>query len=75
MPTWLLTKKNGSIQLTYQAPGTAPQHCGSGDERLAKDVLAWCIDSAAVADTIIVEGEGVFVRMAAPTCAGRVIRS
>jgi hypothetical protein len=68
LATWKLQNDGAKVTLVYFQRGQAmPQHCGSGDARLFPDVLAWCAQSAAVADIILVE-DRAFARLP-PPCA------
>jgi hypothetical protein len=75
LATWKLSQNEDDRVTLLYYPGrqATPQHCGSGDAVLLRDVLAWCIDSAAVADVIVVE-DAVFARLPAPGAVhGRVL--
>lgn len=76
MATWKVQQDGDKVTLLYFQGGQAtPQHCGTGDTVLLPDVLAWCIDSAAVADLILVE-DAVFARLPTPApVLGRVLAS
>lgn len=76
MATWKVQQDGGRVSVLYfQAGRATARHCGSGDAVLLRDVLAWCIDSAAVADLILVE-DRAFARLPPPGAVhGRVLVS
>lgn len=76
MATWRVEQDDGRVSVLYhQGRQATPQRCGSGDATLFPDVLAWCIESAAVADLILVE-DAVFARLPTPApILGRVLAS
>jgi hypothetical protein len=76
MATWKVQQDDGTVSVLYFQRGqVTPQRCGTGDSRLLPDVLAWCIDTAAVADVIVV-GDAVFARLPPPGAVhGRTLAS
>jgi hypothetical protein len=65
VPVWNINKRGG-LTLTYVKNGTAKAFGAPPPLTLLRDLFAWVCDAAQPADTIVVEGEGVFVRMASP---------
>jgi hypothetical protein len=65
VPVWNINKRGG-LTLTYVKNGTAKAFGAPPPLTLLSDLFAWVCDAAQPADRIVVEGEGVFVRMASP---------